>query len=289
MPLRPGTVESAFLLASLLLVGCAGKVLSPSSTEEHSGATSAGASGGSGGGSGVLGSSGSAGASGLLESSGNGGGSGAGASSGSAAGDGGDGGICVDIHESGYDRSCQHNTDCIAIASGPICSGYTCVCPGGAAINVSEQARYQSELSSVRPGTGPLCSCPVSARPECLGGVCTMCRGLLSDPPACGSTVVDAGQDGSACVDVDLATYDQSCQSASDCMGITAGVLCPRACTCGGAAVNVAERLRYQTTVARLGTLACPCAAPAPIACVQNRCTVCGFGPNQPAGCPDGG
>ncbi|MDP8999124.1 MAG: hypothetical protein M3O46_03330 [Myxococcota bacterium] len=116
--------------------------------------------------------------------------------------------------------------------------------PGGAAINLSGPAHYESVLSSIHPGGGPFCSCPASPTPQCLGGVCTVCNGLPSDPPACHSTAAQAGPDGSACVDVDLTTYDQSCQSSTDCTGITAGVLCRGACTCGGAAVNASEWLR---------------------------------------------
>ncbi len=199
-----------------------------------------------------------------------------------------DGGVCVDIVPSTFDQSCQSESDCISIMPGPLCDGYTCTCPGGGAINTSAEASYQAIVSSVHPGTGPLCSCPASPGPQCLGGVCTICSGREGDPPACHSIPPDAGADGSACVDVDLATYDRSCHQSSDCIGITPGVLCPGSCTCGGAAVNVSEQLRYQNTIEQLGTSsACPCVAGGAIACIQNECTLCGLG-NQPE-CPDGG
>ncbi len=204
------------------------------------------------------------------------------------AGDGGgsgSGGGCVDVELSTYDLSCQQDSDCIVISAGQICPG-DCDC-GGSTINASGQARYQSAVSGIQTG---VCGCPLENQPQCLGNVCTICRGIPSDPPACGSTAVDAGADGSVCVNVDLSTYDQSCQSASDCVDITAGTICTGDCTCGGAAINTSGEARYETTLASLGTsTACPCPSSGPIACIQNKCTECGFGPNQPAGCPGGG
>jgi len=199
-----------------------------------------------------------------------------------------DGGVCIDIDPSTFDQSCQSDSDCVPITSGPLCDGYTCTCPGGGAINASAEASYQALVSSIHPGKGPLCECPAFPGPQCLGGVCTVCSGLEGDPPACHSTPPDAGADGSACVDVDLATYDRSCQYSADCIGITPGVLCPGSCTCGGAAVNVSEQLRYQNTILQLGTSTeCPCVAGPAVACIQNECSLCGFG-NLPE-CPDGG
>ncbi len=204
----------------------------------------------------------------------------------SGADAGSDGSACIEIVASSFDQSCQTSGDCIPIATGQLCAGYTCLCPGAAAINVSGQASYDSALSSIRSGTGPLCQCPASPAPLCLGGVCTACSGLPTDPPACHSTAPDAG---SACVNVDLSTYDQSCQTSDDCIIVTAGLRCPGACDCGGAAVNVSEQHRYQNSVGSLDTLDCPCAAEGPAACIENRCTVCAVGPNAAAGCPGGG
>ncbi len=208
---------------------------------------------------------------------------GSGDGGGGSGGEGG-GGSCVDIALSSYDVSCHADSDCITITSGQVCSG-DCAC-GGATINASGQARYQSQLSSVQLGE---CGCPEEGIPQCLDNVCTICRGAASDPPACGTQVADAAADGAVCVDVDLATYDQSCQTSSDCADITAGMLCTGSCECGGSAINNSGLARYQATIASLGsTGACPCPADGTLACIQNKCTVCGFGPNQPNGCPDG-
>jgi hypothetical protein len=203
---------------------------------------------------------------------------------GGGSGSGSGGGSCVDIDLSSYDVSCKADTDCIEITSGQVCSG-SCTC-GGSSVNASEQARYQAQLSSLQLGQ---CACPEEPQPQCLGNVCTICRGAPSDPPACGTTTVDAGLDGPACVNVDLSTYDQSCQTSSDCADITSGEICAGSCECGGSAINNSGLARYQATIAALGTSSeCPCPADGALACIQNKCTICGFGPNQPQGCPDG-
>jgi hypothetical protein len=184
-----------------------------------------------------------------------------------------------------YDHSCKKDADCVSIVNGPLCSGYVCACPGGAAINVSSQASYNAAVASVMRGTGIVCLCPASPRPQCLAGVCTICTGLRSDPPACHSTS-DAGPDGSMCAQVDLTTYDQSCETANDCMSVTEGLLCPGSCDCGGAAVNISERIRYQETLLGNATSTCDCVAPAPISCVDKKCTVCSRG-SQGVVCPN--
>ena len=54
--------------------------------------------------------------------------------------------------------------------------------------------------------------------------------------------------------------------------------------------INVDGQATYDAEVAPLGTgTACPCPPDGVTRCLQNQCTLCGFGPNQPAGCPDGG
>ena len=207
---------------------------------------------------------------------------GGGTGSGVVGGTGGTGAMCVDINLATYDGSCNQASDCTLITAGLICDG-DCAC-GGAAVNVSGQARYQSAISSIQLG---LCGCPEEGVPECLDHVCTLCSGLPSDPPACQTQVVDAG---AACVDIDLSTYDTSCQQDSDCADITAGTVCTDSCMCGGAAINTDGLGRYGAAIGTIGTsLACPCAFEGVVSCVANKCTICGFGPGQPVGCPDGG
>jgi hypothetical protein len=207
------------------------------------------------------------------------------AGAGSADGGGDSGKDCVDI--AGYFQSgCATASDCITITTGQLCTG-GCAC-GNSAVSATEEAHYQSLLSSSGIELGE-CGCPEEPVPQCLGGMCTICRGTASDPPACGTAVVDAGSDGQVCVNVDLSTYDTSCQTSSDCADITSGILCTGSCACGGSAINSAGLARYQSAVASLGSAtACPCPAEGVVACVDSKCTVCGFGPNQPAGCPDG-
>ncbi len=92
-------------------------------------------------------------------------------------GDSGCQGGCLRIDTSGYDVSCQKDTDCVTVYSGSICANYGCLCGGNAAINVSGQDSYEtaysSALSSV-PNNGPACSCPAVAA-ACVAGICTSC------------------------------------------------------------------------------------------------------------------
>ncbi|HEX8794439.1 MAG TPA: hypothetical protein VF765_26020 [Polyangiaceae bacterium] len=111
------------------------------------------------------------------------------ASTDAAAGDvaASDGATCVDIDVSTFDRSCQNDSDCINVSAGTICSGYNCLC-GGAAINASEQGRYNAALASVEAGPGPYCQCPYFGRPRCLQAQCVYCPssiGPMPAPPGC--------------------------------------------------------------------------------------------------------
>jgi hypothetical protein len=206
-------------------------------------------------------------------------------SSGGGSSSGSGGGSCVDIVVSSFDTSCQQDTDCVPITAGEICPG-TCPC-GGSAINASDQARYQQTLSSVQTG---FCGCPEEPLPRCLQNVCTVCHGAPGDPPACNIETADAGQvDAQVCVNIDLSSYDQSCQTTMDCIGITSGRICTGDCACGGSVINVSGEARYQATIAGVMTEACPCVADGVPTCVQNQCILCTFGPNAPPGCPDGG
>jgi len=92
---------------------------------------------------------------------------------------------------------------------------------------------------------------------------------------------------GGACVNIDLSTYDQSCRQDSDCTLITPGEICPGDCSCGGATVNVSEEARYVAAVSGLQTGVCGCPAEESPRCIQNRCTLCGFGTT--GACADAG
>jgi hypothetical protein len=79
------------------------------------------------------------------------------------------------------------------------------------------------------------------------------------------------------CVTLDLSTFDRSCHVDSDCMSIASGTACPSGCFCPNDAINVDDRLRYETTIASLPfkTATCPCPSgpmPNPV-CKQSVCT----------------
>jgi hypothetical protein len=101
-----------------------------------------------------------------------------------------DGGACVDLNPSDFDRSCNSDGDCIEAYSGHVCSnGPLCMCPFGA-INVRDQskydAQYQAALTTIRDaedsGVPFMCGCPRSGAPRCFANRCVMCGGAVSDP-----------------------------------------------------------------------------------------------------------
>jgi hypothetical protein len=245
-------ILAVFALAGGLLLACGGKTVGSGPSGSSSGG------GSSGGGS---------------SSSGGGGSSGSASSSGGSSG----GGVaCVYVDPSAYDQSCNQASDCVYIASGELCSGQ-CVCPQ-AVINASSLGAYDQATSSIVPST---CFCGNEPEPQCLDNHCTLD----------GSVTIDAGAPGDSgvCVDIDLTTYDQTCNADSDCIDITAGVVCSGQCACGGSTINVDGQARYEAAVAPVDTLGCPCPPDGITRCLQNHCTLCGFGPNQPPGCGDGG
>jgi hypothetical protein len=83
------------------------------------------------------------------------------------------------------------------------------------------------------------------------------------------------GDDAATCVDVDLSSYDQSCNQDSDCVGITAGEICSGSCGCGGAVINVDGQARWAAATAGLLTGDCPCFSPGQPTCIAHVCTLC--------------
>jgi hypothetical protein len=86
----------------------------------------------------------------------------------------------VSIDLSGYDVSCQADSDCISVSPGPFC-GPRCLC-GGAAINRSGEAAYQALIAPIhaRP-----CKCQTFSV-RCIQNVCVDCPfGSRTAPPGC--------------------------------------------------------------------------------------------------------
>jgi hypothetical protein len=223
-------------------------------------------------------------------------GSGAGSDGGGIKGDGGtftepDGAVCVDIDLSSYDRSCTTSSDCIAISAGTLCST-GCLC-GGSTINKSGDDRYQATLAQLSSG-GPVCDCPFFGQSECHHGSCTLCSGPTANPECSdGGTTVSDGSvgdevvtaDAGRCVEVDLADYDQSCKSPSDCTLIKSGAVCAGSCNCGASPVNISGEAKYEKAVSGITFEDCPCVSPGPLDCIGGKCTVC----SGTTHCPDGG
>ncbi len=79
-------------------------------------------------------------------------------------------------------------------------------------------------------------------------------------------------------------SYDQSCATGSDCVGVHEGDVCTAQCNCSNAAINVSAQAEYQAGVSALGPgpvgPACPC-VPEPVSCIQGTCAL-GFAPPPP-------
>ena len=78
------------------------------------------------------------------------------------------GAACVNIDVSNYDRSCQADSDCMAIAR-VACQACTCA---GTAINVHGRDRYNATLAQLPPATKGFCACPDELLSKCVQGVC---------------------------------------------------------------------------------------------------------------------
>jgi hypothetical protein len=219
--------------------------------------------------------------------------------SGTGSGSSGDDSSCpsslVSYDAGSYDQSCNQDSDCVFEMSVTNCQG-NCYC-SGVSINVSAQASYESSLPTTSPGDGGdvICSCPEFGSPVCHNHQCGLCLpgpdGKCINTADAGSPPADGGSgggDAGQCVNIDLSTYDQSCKSASDCVGINSGEVCSGTCECGGALVNKSEEARYDKAVSGIDFAECPCPALGVPACISGRCTFCGLGGSSP-GCPDGG
>jgi hypothetical protein len=204
-------------------------------------------------------------------------------SGGTDASAGDDGAACVNVELSSYDQSCNVDSDCVEITSGTICNP-SCEC-GGSVINVDGQARYQSQVAGITPSG---CPCAYGGNPTCVNHTCTLCE--PGPGGSCDVTADDAGQpssDAAECVNVDVSSYDQSCTQSSDCIEVTAGMVCTGECSCGGSLINVDGQAHYNQATAGIVPATCSCTTWGEPTCVQNKCVFC-LGANQP-GCPDGG
>jgi hypothetical protein len=95
-----------------------------------------------------------------------------------------------------------------------------------------------------------------------------------------------------ACVSVDIAAYDRSCQTQGDCIVVTVGTVCRNQCAwCGNAAINVAGVRQYTDLVSPLAPFgSCNCGSNAGIpSCVQGQCTICSMSRDGQLTCPDAG
>ncbi len=204
---------------------------------------------------------------------------------------------CVVVDLSTYDQSCDQDSDCVSVESGPVCDGYFAFCDtqgcGGATIRASEQPRYQRAISAVSPAPLPY-DCPLCQNPVCLDHTCTLFQdgGTVAENDADDSDDEGDASDGGACVNVDLTGYDVSCTTNSDCISVTSGDICPGSCACGGSTISQSGEAQYEAqygaAISRIPLGTCGCPLSGIPECVGGTCVVCGPLFGLPA-CPDGG
>ncbi len=206
--------------------------------------------------------------------------------SGTGATDGG-GSACVDIKVAPSDLSCRSDQDCTFSRSGDVCNGGCVLGCGDTPVNTLAAARYQSETASL--SLDP-CPCADLGEARCVGGQCTLCGFGPDQPAGCddagtgindgGIVSVDGGEldtgisttDGGTCVDIELSTYDISCNQASDCILIQTGEVCSGQCSCGGLPVSASEQSRYDQATSGIRFGACSCPKEVGPSCFENRC-----------------
>lgn len=153
------------------------------------------------------------------------------------------------VNISDYDQTCEFDGDCALVASDP-CG---CSCPT-LGINANDQAAFNGAVSELGC-TGPVCDVACAeALPACWKSTC-----YAREPQY-----------------IRAEDFDNSCDTAADCMYIATGEVCDE-CLCAGTPVN---RESYEANppvvVAECtpGPFVCDCASPPAIACNEG---VCGF------------
>jgi hypothetical protein len=203
--------------------------------------------------------------------------------------------MCVDIQITSDELTCTSDEECtLAVGGGEVCSG-GCACPGYP-VNTAGAASIEEKLSTLsQDGCG---GCPYEGQARCLGGQCTLCPNPefmgIPQPPGCldggsgdsglggdsgngdaqpgtdSGIVTDGGQE---CVDIDLSTYNQSCNVPSDCIAIFTGEVCvPSDCPCDQAFVNISEQARYDQAINSLPPDDCTCPTLGEAKCISGMC-----------------
>jgi hypothetical protein len=195
--------------------------------------------------------------------------------------------VCIDLIVTPADLACTTDDDCMLGVAGMLCS-IPCGC-NSTALNQTAAATFASEISSsnLPPPNGCPGGCPDFGQPRCLGSQCVLCGFGGNNPPGCNE---DAGEpdvvttsDAGRCVIVEPTMFDQSCESAADCIPIASGKVCDGECDCDQtAAISVTDEVSYQQAIQGITFSECHCLSASAI-CVSGQCATC------PAGepCPE--
>jgi hypothetical protein len=83
-----------------------------------------------------------------------------------------------------------------------------------------------------------------------------------------------AGDSGGSCF-IHASSYDQSCSTDLDCIGVFDGDACTATCHCSNATINRSALVKYEADFPRTdGGVACPCPAGL-VTCQNHVCAPC--------------
>jgi hypothetical protein len=133
-------------------------------------------------------------------------------------------------------------------------------------------------------------------------GILAACGGKQSGGSGGSGGVYDEDEpDGATCVNLDTASFDQSCEKDSDCVAVAGegsddggfgnpfnGVLfCNGYCGCLLATINVSAQAGYEAALSPVTSGICSCPAVTPPSCKNHLCTMslCDINDAAP-GCP---
>ena len=133
-------------------------------------------------------------------------------------------------------------------------------------------------------------------------GILAACGGKQSGGSGGSGGVYDEDEpDGATCVNLDTASFDQSCEKDSDCVAVAGegsddggfgtpfypGTFCNGYCGCRLATINGSAQASYEAALSPVTPGICSCPAVTPPSCKNHLCTMSWCNLNDAAaGCP---
>lgn len=150
------------------------------------------------------------------------------------------------INISDYDQTCEFDGDCVLVNPDPC--GCGCDYNG---INTDDRRAYIDAIGQLGCSTGMVCNTACEELASCWQGICQPRLPQI----------------------VKAEDYDNSCETADDCMYVATGEVC-ESCQCPATPVNRADYEANPPAAAECtpGPSVCDCASPPEIACNNGTC-----------------